>query len=59
LSSKVGAVECVARKQRLETAISTEFAVVLDYVISFADPVITDPVGAWSLGIPSGAGTHS
>jgi hypothetical protein len=37
------------RKQRLETTIPTEFAVVLDCVVSFADPVITDQLdlGAW------------
>jgi hypothetical protein len=37
-------------KQRLETAIPPEFAVVLDYVISFTDPVITDQsgLGVWN-----------
>jgi hypothetical protein len=37
------------RKQRLETTVPTEFAVVLDYVISFADPVIADQslLGVW------------
>jgi hypothetical protein len=34
------------RKQRLETAIPTEFAVVLDYVVSFADPIIANPSGS-------------
>jgi hypothetical protein len=34
------------RKQRLETAIPTEFAVVLDYVVSFADPIIANQSGS-------------
>jgi len=33
------------RKQRLETTMPAEFAVVLEYVISFADPVITNQSG--------------
>lgn len=39
------------RKQRLETAIPTEFAVVLGYVVSFADPIIANESGsrgAWA-----------
>ena len=38
------------RKQRLETTIPTEFSAVLDYVVSFTDPVITGQVrdrGSW------------
>jgi predicted nucleotidyltransferase component of viral defense system len=38
------------RKQRLETTIPTEFSAVLDYVVSFADPIISAQVrdrGSW------------
>jgi hypothetical protein len=32
------------RKQRLETTIPTEFSAVLDYVVAFADPIISNEV---------------
>jgi hypothetical protein len=38
------------RKQRLESTISAEFSAVLDYVVAFADPVISRQVtdgGTW------------
>lgn len=33
------------KKQRLETTLPTEFSVVLDYVVAFADPIITSQSG--------------
>ena len=38
------------RKQKLERTVPTEFSAVLDYVVSFADPIITGQVregGTW------------
>jgi hypothetical protein len=39
------------RKQKLETTIPTEFSTVLDYVVSFADPIISGQardLGSWN-----------
>ena len=35
------------KKQRLETSIPAEFAAVLDYVVSFVDPIIARQLGVW------------
>lgn len=54
--SEIGQARWVAwlRKQRLETTIPTEFSVVLDYIVSFADPIISSRQsdrGIWDPGL--------
>lgn len=41
------------RKQKLETTIPTEFSAVLDYVVSFADPIISGQAGDRGLWDPA------